>query len=680
MGNEMGDDGRLGPIAARCRWANSGSTVGSKVPELVSVAPMFEQWSVGDGRPQWVNPVTGLGHLASSIIEVVERARLGEVDPMVRAREDQARADNLVSGMIQVLTNLPTEGVVATVAGVCRLMHLILAGEATTLQQLDPAVARRGKALGGELDKLSDAARGAVLCRVSDSVSARVSAAIALSGCAGDGLVRRMVANRLLWAVDHERFDPTTDVPLAASVLGSPLDENVVRTLQSVVGCAVDVSRERLNGRKVRPADLMVEHLLKDTVGDPLLNVGVGEVLVRLLPELIEPRALKGKVADHRQASRYLEHTAVRPLTGAWDELIKALSSWDVMGSFVSGFVPVWRTEKGWALEREKLTDSEQWSLRIPRAEPDREHTVVAVWLGGLIGAAGGHAEARTAVQQRWAGLIPEAAVHTWMADHGLVVFQNSADAIGFSLRVNRTFLGADGLLVANDIQIALQPGARVSVGVAKGSILGGFYDGVVRIDGPAVARALELAAGQMPSRVRNDPLQIRRINVGDLGLESSGVACARDVVTDAWNRWPGSLHRYGDGRDVAGVAEDFESYPVEGWGTVSEGVALFVSLGTSRGCDVLEVGWFDPHAFRDLIARDRQLRSGFETDHGEGPDLEIEDDESAFDTDIRDTELDTLTEDPFASDQVFGGVSKEASIIEGWTDIGFGDDDKTGR
>ena len=124
----MDDDGRLAPIAVRCRWANSEAMVSSRVPDLVSVTPLFEKWSVGDGRPQWVNPVTGLGQLVSPIIEVAERARLGEVDPMVRAREEQARADNLVSGLIQVLTNLPEAAVVSTVAGVCRLMHLILGG------------------------------------------------------------------------------------------------------------------------------------------------------------------------------------------------------------------------------------------------------------------------------------------------------------------------------------------------------------------------------------------------------------------------------------------------------------------------------------------------------------------------------------------------------------------------
>ncbi|MGB0640402.1 MAG: hypothetical protein ACPGTU_13755, partial [Myxococcota bacterium] len=141
----MGEDGRMTPIAVRCRWANSESIVSSRVPELVAAVPLFEKWSVGDGRPQWVHPVTGLGHLVSPIIEVAERARMGEVDPMVRAREEQARADNLVSGLIHVLTDLPEPGVVSAVAGVCRLMHLILAGEAVTLQQQEPAVARRGK-------------------------------------------------------------------------------------------------------------------------------------------------------------------------------------------------------------------------------------------------------------------------------------------------------------------------------------------------------------------------------------------------------------------------------------------------------------------------------------------------------------------------------------------------------
>ncbi|MGB0641412.1 MAG: hypothetical protein ACPGTU_18910, partial [Myxococcota bacterium] len=166
----------------------------------------------------------------------------------------------------------------------------------------------------------------------------------------------------------------------------------------------------------------------------------------------------------------------------------------------------------------------------------------------------------------------------------------------------------------------------------------------------------------------------------GKLGRESSGVACTRDVMTDAWNRWPGSLHRYGDGRDVAGVAEDFESYPVEGWATVSDGVALFLSIGVSRGCEVVEVGWFDAHAFRDLMARDQQLRVGLDTEINDEPGLEIEDDEEMSSSVVGDPGPDLLASDPFASGETSGDVSRDASIIGGWTDIGFGDDDKTGR
>ena len=63
----------------------------------------------------------------------------------------------------------------------------------------------------------------------------------------------------------------------------------------------------------------------------------------------------------------------------------------------------------------------------------------------------------------------------------------------------------------------------------------------------------------------------------------------SRAVATSVWNGWGAPVHRYGDGSLVAGMAKDFECYPVDGWAAYDDGALVFLSLGKNRGGTVLE-------------------------------------------------------------------------------------------
>ena len=187
--------------------------------------------------------------------------------------------------------------------------------------------------------------------------------------------------------------------------------------------------------------------------------------------------------------------------------------------------------------------------------------------------------------------------------------------------------------------------------------MVGGTDGDTAWIDGPAVSEAVHLAGRGAPSTVLFDPLQIRKAGAGEWGLVSNGVCCSRPAATSAWNDWGADVHRFSDGSEVGGLSRDFETYPVDGWAQITDGVALFVSLGPSRGAPVLEALSVDLAQLRDLQARDIQLTEGEDIIDDEEPMVEV------------------TVEDPFG---VEGAEEDESASVElgaQWTDIGFGDE-----
>ena len=477
------------PIVERCRWLTDANTLLSLVPEISGVVPPVESWPIDDGLPHWVTPITGLEPVVAPLIEALERAQGNESDSIVDAKMDIAKADLLVTQLVNLLGGLTEKQVAWALMGVARWSAAIVVAETRLTGSLSPSLQRRIHSIAAAVDDATN--KGAMLTAMSDAVSARVSAALRISGQHSSRLVRRLVVNRLVWVVPHNKMDPSIDLPWVAVMLGLPLESNVVQVIHQVAHFAIETSRDRRGTRKERPVDALLSQVLGSAVGDPLMNPNVGPALIRALSHLVEAKQLKGRVDDPRFASRFLEPGAIRTVSGAWSDLVSNLSEWDVLAGTIHGFEPVSRSEQGWRIDGQGLDDAVVWSMRVPRSQPQRPHAVVAVRLVELIEAGGGGEAARSALKSRWDLVANELAVTTWIADHGVAVFSCAASAIRFASRVNRTLVSQDGLLEAADDSIALPPGMRPSVGVSFGIVYGGT-DGIeTMIDGPALARAI---------------------------------------------------------------------------------------------------------------------------------------------------------------------------------------------
>lgn len=657
----MGGSNRLRPIVQRCRWVSDEAGLFRVVPELSGHGLPLESWNVGTQGEQWVSPLTGILSMAGPLVEILEQAKTTDVASFVNASNEVVESDGLVSRLVVALDDARPDQAHRLVMGLARLTALLV-NVGRSPGGVEPAVGRRAGELATSVADMPAMQRAALMAQMASAVSARMAAALSRSHHGGNPLAARLIANQLVWVLPHDAFDPATDMAFVSRIAGVEIDPSVVHMVSLIAGVAAKESKLRRGGRKERPADGLLDHLEHTAMGDPLLDPRTGPSVVRLLPHLVEARALKGTVSDHKLAARYLEPNAVRTVSGAWSALLEQLSTWDALAAAMEPIQFVSAAGGLFRLDGLVLDASARWSLRVPRADARMPHAVVACRFSGLMGQGGAQPGLRRAIHKRWTELLPKGSVHCELADHGIVAFQRASDAMRFGLRINADFIGADGMLNSGGDSVAVNPGSRVAVGVSHGQVVGGT-DGVTAwLNGPAVSEAIHLAGRGTPKVVMHDPLSIRRIGVGTWGLMSNGVCCSRAAAASAWNDWGGGVHRYGDGSDVSGLSRDFETYPVDGWAVYSEGAVLFVSLGSTRGAPIVELLPVDGHAMKDLQARDIQLTESDDILGVEEPVLEMTDD------------------DPFAfADEK--SVEAEVSSVRGqWTDIGFGDDDGSKR
>jgi hypothetical protein len=640
-------------VVARSHWQGSSARALALVPELATTELKLESWPIGAGGAHWVLPMTGVVRLTGVVLETLEQAKLSGAEGFLRAPPEEIMADGLVAQLCALLTGLPSAGIHHLTVGLYALSSGILSPNSTRPPWLDPTLARRSLGLADGVWSMSQSERVQAMGHMSDAISARLAAALKIMGMSADGLTRRAIANRLLWVLSHESTKP--DISLVAGLLKSPLDGQIVGTIEAIGDAAAVATRARAGGRKERPVDALAERMLAQAKGSPLMDADTGADWVRLFPHLVDARALKGKVADVRVAARFLEPNAVRTVSGAWLEICRRLNEWDVLASLGALVQPVKRTETGWRLDENAIADGERWSMAIPRTEPRRSHAVVAVRFGEVVGAGG---DALRLAEARWQELLEDVQVSCWVADHGVAIFNRAQDAVRFAITINESFVGHDGILRVGDEALALTPGIRVPVGVSIGAVRGGTLGHFTQLGGQAVSDAIHLTGHGSFGTASHDPIMIRRVSGGDLGLQSAGVAMSRSALTAVLNGWGKPVHRHGDGSMVAEVSEDIESYPVDGWATHGDGAIVFISLGKHRGASVVEARLMGTHGLKDLVARDKQLQTGGTPD--ETVLLEVEDDQEA---------------DPFGFDGPAAPTEEPAKGLDSWTDIGFGDE-----
>jgi hypothetical protein len=667
----MDGSDRLKGILARCRWVADEQGLLARVPELNDQALPVESWPIGQTGEQWVTPLTGIAHLAGRVVETMEQSKTEDVSSFLFGPSSVVGADGLVSQLRGMLAHTSPVQVHRVAMGLAHLSSRMLQNRGMG-DWMEPAVARRASTLVSTLAAMGPSERTIALTRISDAISARLSAALTMGGHPTHGIVRRLIANRLVWVMGHDDGQIEADLGLVAGVFGIGIDGTVVSMISGIAQCALEDSGGRQGGRKERPADIIAERLCKDSVGSPLFHPTAGPALVRLLPMLIDGRSLKGRISDHKRAARFLEPSAIRPVSGAWADFVEQLAAWDVLSAAIGGIQLVSRVDGSWRMDQTTLKHGVHWSLRVPRADPKAHHAVVACRFGALLGHGGVQPDIRRAIHNRWTEMLPSNCVHSWCADHGIAAFTRTSDAIRFALGMNQQFVDADGMLPTSSDPISLVPGRRVPIGVSVGPVVGGTDGAMAWLDGPAVSEAIHLAGREPLERSKHDPLWIRRVSSGDWGLASSGVCCSRAAATDAWNAWGSDVHRYGDGSDVAGIGTDFNVVPVDGWAKHVDGAALFISLGPNRGGPILEVLSMDLDALRDLHLRDSQLGQGdgMVTEHGLASDDEPPSEGSR----------------PQDQGDVFGfgesaeSTGSEARDDEQWKGFGFGDESGSER
>ena len=657
----MADPNSLQSVVAHARWVADARELLERVPELQSHGLPTEPWAVGTHGKQLVAPLTGIVSMAGPILETLEQARTTDVASFVNASTEVVESDALVARLILALEDAGSEHSHRVVMGVAHLSALLLHGRAP--KGVEPAVARRASDLASAVAGMEPMARAELYAGMSSALSARTAAALSRSARTSNPLTAVLLANQLVWVMPQDVFDAERELGMAARIVGVELEGRVVTMVSQIARHALKESTARRGGRKERPADGMLEQLERSARSDALLHPATGPAFIRLLPHLCEARALKGVVDDHKLAGRYLEPNAIRTVSGAWAELLRKLGVWDALTAVMSGIHFVDFGGGLFRLDGQVLESSARWSLRIPRADPRMAHAVVACRFSGLVGAGGAQPLIRRALRARWSAMVPRNAVGCMMADHGVAAFQRASDALRFALLLSAEFVGRNGRLEVDGIPVAVAPGSRVAVGVSHGQVVGGT-DGVAStLDGPAVSEAVHLCGRGAPTSLMFDPLQVRQAGAGEWGLMSNGVCCSRPAAMAAWNDWGGAVHRFGDGSEVCGLRRDFQTYPVDGWGQLSDGAALFVSLGAARGAPVLEVLGLDHTMLRELQSRDIQLTEGDDILDDEDPIVEF-----------------TEEDDPFGFDASEESSADSRGIAAQWTDIGFGDDNDSER
>ena len=150
----------LEPIIERCRWVSDGPALLSIVPELATAIPPIESWPIDDGLPHWVSPITGLDSVVGPLIEVIERAKSNEVDAIVHAQLDIAKADVFVARLVHLVRGLSGQQIAWVLMGVARWSTGIISGEPRLSQSLSPSLVRRIRAVSEVVAQAND--RGAL--------------------------------------------------------------------------------------------------------------------------------------------------------------------------------------------------------------------------------------------------------------------------------------------------------------------------------------------------------------------------------------------------------------------------------------------------------------------------------------------------------------------------------------
>ncbi len=596
---------RLSELLQTCAWVKDPDVALQVLPSFAEDVPALVSLPQQRSDGARAIPLSCVPAVAGPLARVLGASALpalrGTGPTVDTLRDDALLQDPLVEALRGLFARaaVPTlRAHTAPALAVGWAAQRMLAGQAGQVPGVDADEVRGVDALAQHLAGLEPGARGAALQRVGWEISGRLGAAVGAVVRAGlplrsGGLLRTLVADRLVLAFPRGSLDREARLDEVAAMLGVGLDARLLKAVVAAARAALAASAERRRKGKAEGVDIALAAVLPggDDAMRVLLHPAAGRLLLGSLGTLTTARDLKKAGIDGGVARDLVKPNSYRALAAGWADLAGPLRAWDLHASLVDRVVPLRKRDGRWSGPGGSVSGGARWDLLVPGAgAADTARAAVAVRLSAVRGAVSEAArgfDPSGAVRRAWMDLTSEtrADVSDLTADHGVAAFATPSEAVRFALRARRALSGPREVLAGpGDARLMVPDGVQVAVGIGWGPIRGGTDGEAAALSGPAVADALAMSGAGSIEGSQHDPLAVRRAAPGRLGLHSDGLLVAPEVSAaflQALRDERESVHLAGEGTKVAGLARDFRRYPVRGWWDAGrDGVVVFIALG----------------------------------------------------------------------------------------------------
>ena len=634
---------QLAAITTKCHLVMSADQAVHVAPDLCVDAPSI--WSLGEEGAaagcRWAYPVACTTVLAQPVADVVAKALSAALDDQEResftglGATDWA-ADPLTAALARLLLEASLVSNQATglpMLELARIASGMLAGTPPAGTGRGPSATAIERGVQ-QLQEQLPVRQGEILSQVAWSLSARISAAWGLA-CQASSTLRptrfyqAMMRSKLCLVYRSELGLP--ELALLLGALDVPADPVLLGKLIQVCETGLGELDARLRDGKAKPKDRQFsagvisracvgagsEGYARRLAHDP--DVAVGFLLQ--LSDFFSVKQLEKQGIDRKQAKLLMDPELAQAVAASLGDALRAMQLWDLLGAMVALVqrsddiqVPSW--QKGF---RSRLV--------VPRGDlGDTKAFVLAARLGDV--QAKTYQEARTnddalvplALESRYAALQTElellgAAVYT-TGTHLVGLLPSATAALNVAEKLLETATPPFGLEFGPLRQPTTIPrGPAIGVGLAYGSIHGGFDGQGHALRGPAIAQALGLTGFDSPHGALGDPLGVRHVALGAAGLLSKGMVASPIFV----EQLEGESNRQGRrfqlpdaGQPVAGVRKPFVAYPVAG---VREGndrtVTLLLRLDGDDKDSPVEIIRMGIDSFQEFHSHEQGLAPG---------------------------------------------------------------------
>jgi hypothetical protein len=621
----------LSSLLSGCVWVKSPGEALRRVPALASELPVLVRLPTeSTTRVPVADAEAVVQTVVRTLVAASSRVLSGGMGERVdQLSEDDLAADPLVQILEERFSQLGYPGIrrdVVPILTVCWVCSRVLGGLVGELRLRDKALIRQAEKLADRLQGMEPGPRGEALAGLSWEIAGRAAAAQAIVAHTGrslrnGGLSRSLLPSRLLMSFPRGSLDRGADLPLVSSLLGLGMSEEVLRGLVRVTRLALQGVSERLAEGKGTGVDQAISQALEaqltpESPRSALLHSVAGPLLVGSLPALIRKRELKAAGLDKEMIAAFSDPVRMAALAATWTDMVAALCEWDVLSVLVDRVSLLSRESSGWSYRGKELDRSATWEALLPREDPERPLSVVAIRFTDVREMVDHRAQdtgrraAAGVVENAWARFCEErgGGAHAWVGDHGVMLLEDPFLALGFAREAQAAFEGPYELPIgARGGTIAIRPGLRVGVGIAHGKLVGGSDGRNISLGGPAVGRAIGLTGSGMLDGAAEEAGGYRRSVNGRMGLCSEGLVVGPvflEVICEALER---------DGTPVRGPVKpgdegrEFEFFPVICWWSRPGGAVVAMGLvDGGRGGSAAELVDMDDEAFEAFCDADR--------------------------------------------------------------------------